>query len=125
MRVLPSNRRTRVLLGLTLAALAALWWDGPRHKEARFAGRPAEWWAGRMRELEEQQAAARAGMPLWQAAELYMVRSRLAGGPVDAADAADPAMASLLLELLHHPDPDVRFRAACWLTWHGPEGERR
>jgi HEAT repeat protein len=125
MTTLAKARRERLIWAVPVAALAAFGIYYYGFREAKFRGQPTSWWAAQALDLERRQEPQRKSQLLEQAAHLYYVPERLGDGPVTAKDVTNPDIVPVLEQLVKHPSLDVRFRAACWLCGHGPEGMRR
>jgi HEAT repeat protein len=125
MTTLAKARRERLVWAVPLAALAAFGIYYYGFREAKFRGRPTNWWAAQALDLERRQEPERKGQPLEAAAHLYYVPEKLGDGPVTARDVTNPDIVPVLEQMVKHPSLDVRFRAACWLCGHGPDGVRR
>jgi HEAT repeat protein len=125
MTTLAKARRERLIWAVPVAALAAFGIYYYGFREAKFRGQPASWWAAQALDLERRQEPQRKGQLLEQAAHLYVIPEQLGDGPVTARDVSNPDIVPVLEQMTKHPSLDVRFRAACWLCGHGPEGMRR
>ena len=122
MKILTKNRREWIAPAV-LVAIAVVWVVQNRFVEATYHGKPSSYWAERFIELETQQKPARTEMTAADGARLYDDPNRLANPAISTKTLKDQEMTPVMADLIRHPNPDVRFRAACSFFYICPEDE--
>lgn len=131
MRLLPARRRTRVAIGVVVAALMASATYAYRPWESHFKWRPTSWWAEEIMQWEESPSNIQFSGMLQPPdefrrrptrVEAWLERIGIRGPSCDGPlPLANPAAVPVLCELLSHPDPEVRSIALVALEMLDPE----